>query len=245
MKTPPVLALFAAAFVAATPFVAWANEDDDTLKFFLSKSELVVSGVITTEPNGISDEMGVLDYSCEYKVQDVLKGDATLKGKVIKVSIMRFEAGSKDEHPLLKKNQECILFLKSASPNTPSWVTADYWFGVQQQSSWMVKSLQRLAAEKAEPQQPALSKSQPGAPKHEPNSGYVPDAAAATDIAKVVLSRLLSPSELAHKEIFDATLKEGIWTVLCSEPKLRLSSPITVQIRQNTGAIIKYEDRNV
>jgi hypothetical protein len=242
MKVPAFLLLLAAAFVAATPVAAWADENDDTLKFFLSKSELVVSGVITTEPNGISDESGVLEYICEYQVQDLLKGDAALKGKVITVSILRFETGAKDKHPLLKKNQECILFLKSSSPNM--WKTADYWFGVQQQSPWMLKSLQRLAAEKAEPQQPALSKTQPSTPKHEPNSGYVPDAAAATDIAKVVLSRLLSPSELAHKEIFDATLKEGIWTVQCLDPSLRISFPITIQIRQKTGAIIKYEDRN-
>jgi hypothetical protein len=81
--------------------------------------------------------------------------------------------------------------------------------------------------------------------KHEPNSGPIGDADAAKEIAKVVLSRLLTPEDVQHKEFFDATLKEGVWTVHCREPKDRESAPIMIQIRQKSGAIIKYEDPNV
>src|ERR1039457_6933435 len=84
------------------------------------------------------------------------------------------------------------------------------------------------------------AQSQPAAAKHEPNSGFVSDAISATDIAKVVLSRLLTPEDLAHKQLFDATLKDGVWTVQCTELKIRLSSPIVIKIRQKTGGIISY-----
>lgn len=124
------------------------DDGDDTLKSFLSKSDLVVMGKITSEPIGINYETGVPNYNCEFRVQDVLKGDAKLKAQVIKINIMRFEIDAKDKHPLIKKDGECILFLKSAAPNTPGWVTADFWFGIQYPSPWMARSLKRLAGEK-------------------------------------------------------------------------------------------------
>jgi hypothetical protein len=89
-----------------------------------------------------------------------------------------------------------------------------------------------------------LAQSQPAASKHEPNSGFVSDDVAAKDIAKVVLSRLLTPEDLARKQLFDATLKDGVWTVHCAELKIRLSSPVVIKIRQQTGGIISYEDPN-
>ena len=124
------------------------DDGDDTLKSFLSKSDLVVMGKITYEPFFNSDEFGVLNYNCEFRVQDVLKGDAKLKGRVIKINIIRFEKDAKDKHPLIKKDGECILFLKRPTPNIPEWVTTDFWFGVQHPSPWMASSLKRLAAEK-------------------------------------------------------------------------------------------------
>ena len=90
----------------------------------------------------------------------------------------------------------------------------------------------------------AAEKGRSGTARHEPNNGPVSDADAAQDIAKVVLSRMLTPEDLKHKEFFDATLKEGVWTVHCREPKTRISAPIVIQIRQKSGAIIKYEDPN-
>ncbi len=121
--------------------------DDDTLKSLLSKSDLVVIGKITSEPIGIISEFGVLNYSCVFHVQEVLKGDGKLKDQVIKVNIARLEMDAKDKHPLITKDGECILFLKNAAPGFPSWVTADFWFGVQHPSPRMARSLQRLAAE--------------------------------------------------------------------------------------------------
>lgn len=140
------LLILLASLVAVFP--VYADSSDDTLKFYLSKSDFLVMGKITSEPISINDEAGVPNYICEFRVQDVLKGDGKLKDQVIKVNIMRFEMGAKDKHPLIKKDGECILFLKSAAPNTPSWVTADFWFGVQHPSPWLARSLKRLTAEK-------------------------------------------------------------------------------------------------
>jgi hypothetical protein len=54
----------------------------------------------------------------------------------------------KDRHPLIKKDAECILFLKKQPPgNIPRLASADYWCGVQHPSPWMFKSLRRLAGE--------------------------------------------------------------------------------------------------
>ena len=126
--------------------VCHAAGSDDTLRLFLSKSDLVVLGTIVTEPTGVFSEAGVPNYICQFKVSDVCKGNAELKGKTIRVNIMRFEMDKKDHHPLIKKDAECILFLKNRGEGAiPQWVTTDFWFGIQQPIPWMVKSLKRLA----------------------------------------------------------------------------------------------------
>jgi hypothetical protein len=89
-----------------------------------------------------------------------------------------------------------------------------------------------------------LAQSQPAASKHEPNSGFVSDDVVAKDIAKVVLSRLLTPDDFKRKEFSDAVLKDGVWTVRYWEPKTRINFPVVIQIRQQSGSIIKYEDPN-
>lgn len=126
---------------------AHADEGDDTLKYYLSKSDLVVLGTIVNEPASFSSELGVLYYSCKFEVHDVLKGDASLEGKTLHVSIKRFEMVVEDKHPLLKRGHQSILFLKDGSLDVPSWVTTDFWFGLQYPSRWMAQSLKRLAAE--------------------------------------------------------------------------------------------------
>ena len=126
----------------------FADGGDDTLKQWISKSDLIISGTIVSEPIGVTSEMGVPNYICEFKVVDVCKGDVELKGKTIKINIKRFEMVDKDHHPLIKKDDESILFLKrTPKGNKPQWETADFWFGIQHPSPWMVKSLKRCAQE--------------------------------------------------------------------------------------------------
>jgi len=127
--------------------LARADDGDETLRGWLSQAELVVAGTITNEPIGITHETGVPNYLCDFKVAEVIKGDATLTGKTIPVNIVRFELAAKDQSPLVKKDAECILFLKNVSPDKPVWQTVDAWFGVQQRSPMLVRSLKRLDAE--------------------------------------------------------------------------------------------------
>jgi len=54
----------------------------------------------------------VPNFICEFAVAEVAKGDSKLKEKTIHVNILRFETDKKDHHPLIKKDAECILFLK-------------------------------------------------------------------------------------------------------------------------------------
>ena len=68
-----------------------ADASDDTLKFYLSKSDLVVLGNVTSQPEVKFAQEGVSNYICDFKVKDILMGDAELKGKTIKVNIMRSE----------------------------------------------------------------------------------------------------------------------------------------------------------
>jgi hypothetical protein len=127
------------------PLVAWADSSDDTLEFFLRKSDLVVIGQIKNEPSAIIKEVGVLNYVCDFEVSDVLKGDKTLNAKTIKINIVRFEMNEKDRNPLIRKDSECIVFLKmQPDGNAPRWETADFWFGIQNPSPWMAKSVKRL-----------------------------------------------------------------------------------------------------
>ena len=143
-----ILILVAVLMFGSMVIPCRADASDDTLKFYLSKSDLIVIGKIMTEPFGIISETGVPSYGCDFKVDDVLKGDPKLKGRVIKVAIMRFEMHEKDKHPLIKKDVECILFLKNTTPDFSSWVTSDFWFGIQYPSPWMAESLKRLAKTK-------------------------------------------------------------------------------------------------
>ncbi len=79
----------------------------------------------------------------------------------------------------------------------------------------------------------------------QPNSGPVDNAETALQIGKVILSSLLTPEDFQKKVTSKATLKDGIWTVSYSELLLRINSPVVIQIRQQTGAILSYRDPNV
>ena len=151
MRAIPLLTLA----LLLVPSVCRADDGDDTLRFYLAKSDLVVLGTIVSKPIAKSTEAGVLGYGCDFHVAEVCKGDAALEDTTIRVSIGRFEGAKKDHHPLIEMDAECILFLKNGSSGTiPRWLTADFWFGVQQPSPWMAKSLKRLASQEKPAEEP-------------------------------------------------------------------------------------------
>ena len=104
--------LISLVLAVSTVGLCFADDGDDTLQFYLTKSDLVVIGKIATlDVEGIS-EAGVPHYGGKFAIADVVKGDAGVKSKTIAVTIARFEMNKKDKHPLLKNGGECILFLK-------------------------------------------------------------------------------------------------------------------------------------
>jgi hypothetical protein len=133
--------LFTLTSASAAPGSS-AESGDDTLKYFLSKSDLVVFGKIT---NMMVFTTGTTIYLFDYQIREVMKGDGARKGQSIAVSINRMEDPKWKWNPFLKEGSECILFLRSAKPPAkPPWREADYWFAVQPPSGSMVSSLKRL-----------------------------------------------------------------------------------------------------
>jgi hypothetical protein len=124
-----------------------ADTSDDTLRFFLSKSELVLVGTIAAEPIGEISEAGVVNYACSLVVSETLAGVA-LKEQTISLRVLRFETQPEDRLPYLKKGAKVVVFLKARENAYPVWQTADFWFGVQPYSSKMASSLKTLASRK-------------------------------------------------------------------------------------------------
>jgi hypothetical protein len=134
--------------LAAPSFVA---DLEETLRFYLSKSDVVVLGEFTSEPIVKISAEGVAHSQADFKIAQLLKWDApteTRVGETIKVHIVRFEFEPADRLLELKKGGKCILFLECHDLQpTPSYITADTWFGVQRPSPGMAKSLSRLATD--------------------------------------------------------------------------------------------------
>lgn len=134
-------------------------QDPETLRFYLAKSDVVVLGEFAGEPIRKGASKFGTHYQADFKITQLLKWDApgeTKVGATIKVHILRGVLHKDDfepEDPLpdLKNASKCILFLTCYEEKpTPSYSTADAWFGVQRPSSWMAKSLARVVAEQAE-----------------------------------------------------------------------------------------------
>ncbi|MGA9776859.1 MAG: hypothetical protein ACLPRE_07730 [Limisphaerales bacterium] len=85
------------------------------------------------------------------------------------------------------------------------------------------------------------AQNQPPVATHKPNAGFVADAQAAQDIARFILSQTFTPKD-DRTFSSEAKLKDGVWTVSFCGPLIWPCLPIIIQIRQKTGAIIKYED---
>lgn len=124
---------------------ARADDSDDTLRFYMKQSDIVVSGIIASEPEGCVHESGVINWICTFQATETLHG-SNPDAETINVNIVRFEIDAKDKPSYLKKDAECILFLKNVSKTEkPTWKTADFWFGIQPRFPMMERSIKRLA----------------------------------------------------------------------------------------------------
>ena len=140
--------ILVAVHLALSGPLSFANDAHDTLKVLLGKSDSVVLGSIVTHPMGIvfSD----VSYLCDFRIEKVLKGDAKLKSKTIKVSIERIEFGNQERHPLVKEGSRCILFLGVEDQKTKVRSTADYWFGIQHPSEALEDAI-RVSVDQTRP----------------------------------------------------------------------------------------------
>lgn len=55
--------------------VAVADDGDETLRFYLSKSDVVALGKFASEPIGKSSEQGVVHYQADFKIARLIKGE--------------------------------------------------------------------------------------------------------------------------------------------------------------------------
>jgi hypothetical protein len=146
--------MIALGLALALPGLVAARDSEETLRFYLAKSDVVVAGEFTSEPVRKTPNKFTTHYQADFTITQLLKWEAPGKaqvGGVIKVHVVRTELEDEDRLPELKKGGKCILFLECHDLKpTPSYITADVWFGVQRPSSWMAKSLARLATEQKE-----------------------------------------------------------------------------------------------
>ena len=126
---------------------AFPDAGDETLEFYLARSDLVVSGIMLNLRGPTFFEEGGANYYSKFKIKDVLKGNDEFRGKTIRINIVRIVIQEKYTYlDLIKEGEERIVFLRKIPRNqNPSWRTADVWFGVQYPSSTMVRAIKRLA----------------------------------------------------------------------------------------------------
>jgi hypothetical protein len=152
VSTICLLFAVAASLAAHAEFKVATEQDDDTLKFYLSKSDCVVLATIT-DVTCVTTDPEKPNYLCTIRVAEVCKGDPQMAGVTTNVNIRRFEETPQDRHPSLRKGGRCILFLKNAAnTNTvPRLSSADMWFGVQCPSAAMGRSIERILFTRQQP----------------------------------------------------------------------------------------------
>src|SRR5580704_16165252 len=133
--------MIALGLALVLPGLVVAGDLEETLRFYLSKSDVVVLGEFTSEPIRKSPNKFTTHYQADFKIAQLLKWEAPGEsriGRTIKVHIVRTELGPEDRLPELKKGGKCLLFLECRNPRpTPSYITADIWFGIQRPSPSM------------------------------------------------------------------------------------------------------------
>jgi hypothetical protein len=119
-----------------------AASGDDTLRYFIRNSDIIVCGTIVSEVIGKQDEVGVKIYQLTVEISEIIHG--TSPGKVqFSFNVTRFELRPGDELPYMKKGSKCIFCLKK----DPYWHEADMWFCAQPYNSHMASRIKELAKE--------------------------------------------------------------------------------------------------
>lgn len=129
----------------AAPLTATGQErpdgDDDTLRYYLSKSEAVVVGKVTEGLQRVGVDFNPTPVNVigfQVRVTDPIKGKVAA-GQTIMVTLTRALDIGQALPP--GQGENVVLFLKSAGD---AWVSADKWFGMQAHSRALVGHLKRV-----------------------------------------------------------------------------------------------------
>jgi hypothetical protein len=134
--------------VLAAGIAAQANERDSVLQSLVSKSPLIVSGVVTDKTGAIMLENGIHEmWSVEVANVEVLKGRKP-DGATMRVSIDRFGYFQDATTKFVREGQKIILFLQRNRPGSaPRWTGSDPWFSLQAHSTMLAERIEQIAKE--------------------------------------------------------------------------------------------------
>jgi hypothetical protein len=129
----------------ALPNLAAAHDPEEALRLFLAKSDVVVLGEFATEPAAEKANGGFVHYQADFKITQILKWDAPTPTKAGDTILVHLMLEGEDRPPELVKGGKCLLFLECyrLTPK-PSYITADFWFGVQRPNPALTKALARI-----------------------------------------------------------------------------------------------------
>lgn len=129
---------------------AFSDEGDDTLAYYLAKSDVVLAGEVSSAPSAVSSEVGVVEYSFKVKVMEVLQGEIRADEQPA-VTIIRFESNASDAPPWLRKGAKAVFFLRNRPDlGRRGYTSADPWFAAQPYNAALAKRIRRIAAAEGE-----------------------------------------------------------------------------------------------
>jgi hypothetical protein len=139
--------MFALGLALVLPGFVLAVDTEETLRYYLAKSDLVVVGEFTSEPVVKEAIFETRHHEADFKIAQVIKWDApkTRVGETIKVGIL---LEGEERLPEMKKGGKCMLFLEChALKPKPAYITADNWFGVQRPNPRLASALAQVIKE--------------------------------------------------------------------------------------------------
>jgi hypothetical protein len=142
---------FAVVIAAVSCGVGSAQAADETLKFFLSRSQYVLAGELLAEPLkqkpfrwwGDEKQPPLTVYEVRVKVLDQFQYQSVPYPHKEMTAYVLMPKGAERPDPL-KKGVKCVLFLDwvFGGPGGPtSFITVDPWFGVQRYDPKMAERL--------------------------------------------------------------------------------------------------------
>lgn len=140
--------LFALGLAFLLPSLVVGGDIEEGLRLFLAKSDVVALGEFTTEPVVKETNWEYRDYQADVKITRVIKWDAPGESRVGEIINVHILLEGAERLPEMKKGGKCLLFLEchDLKPN-PSYITADFYFGVQRTNEGLANALSRIVTE--------------------------------------------------------------------------------------------------